>query len=68
MTDKKDQIIICASCGQQFVWTKEEQEFFESKGLHPPKLCLICKALRKTAASDQFRGKSAIAKELEKKL
>ena len=59
MADKKDQVIKCQVCGQDFVWTKDEQTFFEEKGLKAPYRCMVCRALRKTAASDNFRGKSA---------
>jgi len=53
----KDKIIECEACGQEFAWTKDEQQFYQEKGLKAPKRCLICRAINKTAAQDNFRGK-----------
>lgn len=42
----------CRDCGQEFVWTAGEQEFFASRGLiHPPSRCPACRRLRKTGGS-----------------
>ena len=43
-----DQTIECAQCGVQFVFSVDEQAYFEKRGLHaPPKRCKECRALRK---------------------
>lgn len=39
-----DRMINCIDCGQDFVWTSGEQQFFRDKGLqNPPKRCKACK-------------------------
>lgn len=39
-----DKLINCSDCGQDFVWTSGEQQFFRDKGLqNPPKRCKSCK-------------------------
>jgi len=36
----QDQKLICRDCGQEFIWTAGEQEFYASKGLlNPPVRC-----------------------------
>jgi hypothetical protein len=59
----KDIIITCESCGQQFPFTIGEQEFFVQKHLAPPTRCMICRAMVKEAADDQFRGKMGKVRE-----
>ena len=41
----------CASCGTEFSFTAEEQEFYESKGFQAPKKCKPCRN-----AAKQNRG------------
>ena len=44
----QDQTITCPDCGQEFIFTAGEQEFFQMKGLqNPPKRCKICRAERR---------------------
>ena len=54
---KKDRIIKCQHCGQDFVWTAGEKEFYQEKGLSAPTKCPICRAIFKEAEKDKFRGK-----------
>lgn len=35
--------ITCATCGTDFEFTQEEQEFYESKGFQPPRKCKPCR-------------------------
>jgi len=58
----KDEIIVCKNCGQQFVWTRDEQEYYQKQGAEKPSLCLICRSLNRFAAADNFRGKSQFEK------
>jgi len=39
----KDKTIKCKDCGQDFVWTAEEQEFYEKKGFSAPLRCKECR-------------------------
>jgi CxxC-x17-CxxC domain-containing protein len=53
-----DQTLTCRDCGQEFVWTAGEQEFYASRGLmHPPSRCPSCRRARKMGmATDQAGG------------
>ena len=43
-----DQTLICRDCGEEFVFTAGEQEFFSSKGLSSvPQRCKQCRDRRK---------------------
>lgn len=43
----EDKTINCVDCNEQFVFTKNEQEFFKSKNLTEPKRCVRCRQLKK---------------------
>jgi CxxC-x17-CxxC domain-containing protein len=44
----QDKTLNCVDCGQQFVFTAGEQEFYAQKGfMNEPKRCKSCKASRK---------------------
>jgi CxxC-x17-CxxC domain-containing protein len=44
----EDRTLTCVDCGQQFVFTAGEQEFYAQKGfMNEPKRCKSCKAIRK---------------------
>ncbi len=45
----EDRTIICRNCGEEFVFSAGEQEYFASKGLHDPLNCKECRAARKRA-------------------
>lgn len=45
-----DQTLSCEECGQQFTFTKGEQEFYEEKGFTPPKRCQACRQAKKEAS------------------
>jgi CxxC-x17-CxxC domain-containing protein len=46
MTDEAkfiDQMLVCKDCGDKFIWTVGEQQFFHDKGLqNVPKRCKDC--------------------------
>ncbi len=44
-----DKNIVCADCGETFVFTEGQQEFFAQKGLNEPKRCKACVQARKNA-------------------
>lgn len=39
----QDQTIQCKDCGTDFVWTAEEQEFYQQKGFNAPMRCKDCR-------------------------
>ena len=44
----QDQNLTCRDCGNQFVWTASEQEFYQQKGFeHPPVRCPACRQAKK---------------------
>jgi CxxC-x17-CxxC domain-containing protein len=47
-----DKILVCADCGQQFVFTASEQDFFAQRGFSEPKRCAPCRNARKAARPD----------------
>lgn len=49
MTDK---IIKCKDCGQEFIFTVGEQEFYKERGLNTPARCKSCRKARKLEGSE----------------
>ncbi len=53
----QDKTLTCVDCGQTFVFTAGEQEFFAQKGFqNAPKRCKSCKAVKR--AGDRTGGGS----------
>jgi CxxC-x17-CxxC domain-containing protein len=44
-----DKILVCADCGQQFVFTASEQDFYAQRGFTEPKRCASCRNARKAS-------------------
>ena len=50
-----DQTMSCRDCGQLFIWSAGEQEFFASRGLaSPPARCRECRVARRGAQTRLF--------------
>ncbi len=47
-----DKVLTCADCGQEFVFTGREQEFYATRGFSEPRRCGSCRASRKAARGD----------------
>ena len=46
----EDKTLVCKDCGEEFVFTAREQEFYESKGfVNEPQRCKPCRDKRKNA-------------------
>ena len=46
----EDKTLICQDCGQEFLFTVGEQEFYKEKGFNnEPKRCKACRDKRKAA-------------------
>ena len=44
----EDKTLVCKDCGEEFVFTAGEQEFYESKGfVNEPQRCKNCRMARK---------------------
>ena len=63
----KDTAINCIDCGNDFVWTVGEQQFFHDKGLqNPPKRCKSCKqAKNERIAAAQAAQAAGIKQKVE---
>ena len=47
----QDKTLVCKDCGQEFVFTAGEQEFYAEKGFqNEPQRCKACRDARKSAA------------------
>jgi hypothetical protein len=51
----EDKSIDCCDCGEGFVWTMKDQDFYEKKKFSPPKRCKACREKKKKAIA--ARGK-----------
>ena len=53
-----DKTLTCADCGQEFVFTASEQDFYAQRNFTEPRRCSSCRASRKAArnASDGGGG------------
>ena len=46
----EDKTLVCKECGEEFIFTAREQEFYESKGfVNEPQRCKPCRDKRKNA-------------------
>lgn len=53
-------ILVCADCGEEFVFTVAAQEYFAEKGYtEDPKLCKSCYMLRKRVKKTNGREVNA---------
>ena len=54
-----DKTLTCRDCGQEFVWTAGEQEFYQSRGLtNEPGRCPDCRRARKQGGDGGGHGRS----------
>ncbi len=51
-----DKNLTCADCGQEFVFTASEQDFYAQRGFTEPRRCPSCRASRKAARSSGGAG------------
>ncbi len=50
----EDKTLICKDCGNEFVFTAGEQEFYAEKGFqNEPQRCKACRVARKNAAKPE---------------
>ena len=50
----QDKTLVCKECGQEFVFTAGEQEFYAEKGFqNEPQRCKACRDARKSASKTQ---------------
>ena len=51
-----DKNLSCADCGQEFVFTASEQDFYAQRGFTEPRRCPSCRASRKAARGGDGGG------------
>jgi CxxC-x17-CxxC domain-containing protein len=53
-----DRTLTCADCGQEFVFTASEQQFYADRGFSDPRRCRNCRSARKAqmGGGDQSMG------------
>lgn len=49
--------IKCKNCGNNFVWSSEEQEIYSKRGLGSPEYCPICRGIIEARSKDNARSK-----------
>ena len=54
-----DKTLTCADCGQQFVFTASEQDFYAQRGFTEPRRCPADRAARKAARASSGAGYSS---------
>ena len=52
----QDQTIQCKDCGKDFVWTADEQEFYQTKGFNAPMRCKDCRTKARAAHNNNGGG------------
>jgi len=51
-----DKNLTCSDCGQEFVFTASEQDFYAQRGFTEPRRCPSCRASRKAARNADGGG------------
>jgi phage FluMu protein Com len=51
------QTIKCKNCGNNFVFSSEEQELYLKRGLSGPEHCPICRGIIEARSKDKARSK-----------
>ena len=51
-----DRTLTCADCGQEFVFTASEQQFYTDRGFSDPRRCRNCRAARKAQMGSGDQG------------
>lgn len=63
----QDKTIVCKDCGQEFVFTASEQDFYQEKGFtNEPQRCKACRTARKNEGKPQREMYDAVCAECGK--
>lgn len=52
----EDVKIKCLDCGEEFLFSVNEQRFYEEKGFLPPKRCKSCREIKKLKRGGEING------------
>ena len=62
-----DKTLVCKECGQEFIFTAGEQEFYAERGfVNEPQRCKACRDARKNAAKPEREMFDAVCAECGK--
>lgn len=50
----QDKNLKCQDCGKDFIWSGEDQEFYQTKGFQAPLRCSACRQARKQAPRQMY--------------
>ena len=54
----QDKTLVCVDCGEEFVFSASEQEFFAEKGFaNEPKRCPECRSKRKNSRQSRMQNR-----------
>ena len=51
-----DKTIVCSRCGNDFIWSGEEQTLYTERGLPAPSYCPICRGIIEARKNDSARN------------
>lgn len=49
--NRLDEVLVCKDCGAAYFLTRDEKDWFNSRGLVAPKRCCRCRRARKTGGA-----------------
>ena len=52
----EDRTLVCEDCGEEWVFSADEQQFFNERGYQTPKRCKPCRQKRKMSRTDSSSG------------
>ncbi len=59
MSEYQDKKITCVDCGEEFVFTARDQEFYAEKGFNnEPKRCKACRDKKKAERNTKFANEN----------
>lgn len=61
----QDKVLTCRDCGEEFVFTAGEQEFYAEKGFSEPTRCGGCRAARKASRGEGSRSSGGFSRSRE---
>lgn len=56
---QEDLLVTCVDCSKDFVFSKGEQDFYQTKGLFAPKRCPSCRKIKKAKMLREEASKNA---------
>lgn len=59
MSEYQDKTITCVDCGEEFVFTARDQEFYAEKGFNnEPKRCKACRDKKKAERNEKISNEN----------